>query len=100
MPLSTVLLTRLTTLSLLSAVLITTGLSPGARRVQAEGVSPATPSISLTVSTGTGGYSLAANGSGFAPDSTITLAVDGSSGPSCKADATCSFSSCAFTPPT
>jgi hypothetical protein len=113
MPLSTVLLARLSTLSLLSALLVT-GVSPGAQRVLANGshatslyahaISPAlihtvNPAISLTASAGPAGYHMAVSGSGFAPNSTITLAVDGSRGQSCNADATGSFSACAYAVP-
>ena len=98
MPLSTVQLARLTTLSLLSALFVTE-LSPGAQRAHADGVSAANPAISLTLSPGLVGYGIAVSGIGFAPNSTITVAVDGSSGTSCKADATGSFSACAYTPP-
>src|SRR5919201_5268955 len=98
MPLSTVLLARVTTLSLLSALLVA-GLSPGPQRARAESVSLANPAISLTLSPGLVGYRIAVSGSGFAANSTITLAVDGSGGTYCKADATGSFSACAYTPP-
>src|SRR5947209_9868901 len=99
MSLSTVQLARLTTLSLLCALLVA-GLSPGAQRVHAQSLSAANPAISLTASAGLRGYHIAVSGSGFALNSTITLAVDGSSGTSCTADATGSFSSCAYTVPT
>ena len=98
MPLSTVLLARLSTLSLLSALLVT-GLSPGAQRVQAQSLPAANPAISLTATAGLGRYSVAVSGSGFAPNSTITLAADGSGGTSCQADATGSFSACAYAAP-
>src|SRR5437868_6713471 len=113
MPLSTVLLARLSTLLLLSALLVT-GVSPGAQSVLANGshatslyahiISPAltntvNPAISLTASAGPTGYRNAVSGSGFAPNSTITLAVDGSGGQSCTADATGSFSACAYAVP-
>jgi hypothetical protein len=113
MPLSTVLLARLSILSLLSALLVT-GASPAAQSVLANGshvtslnahaTSPAlintvNPAISLTATAGPKGYRLAVSGSGFAPNSTITVAVDGSGGQSCTADATGSFSACAYAVP-
>jgi flagellar basal body rod protein FlgG len=98
MPLSTVQLARLTTLSLLSALLVA-GLSPGAQHVQAQSLSAANPAISLTAIAGLRGYRVVVSGRGFALNSTITLAVDGSSGQACTADATGSFSSCAYTVP-
>jgi hypothetical protein len=98
MPLSTVQLARLTTLSLLCALLVA-GLSPGAQHVQAQTLSAANPAISLTATAGLRSYRVVVSGRGFALNSTITLAVDGSSGASCTADATGSFSSCAYTVP-
>jgi hypothetical protein len=104
MPLSTVVLARLTTLSLVSALLVA-GLSPGAQRARAQNLAAAqslaeaNPAISLTASVGSGAYRIAVSGRGFAPNSTITVAVDGSGGTYCKADATGSFSSCAYTVP-
>src|SRR5919199_1775998 len=106
MPPSNVLLTRLSTLSLLFA-LFGMGLSPGAAAAQANS-SPATvlyaqaanPSISLTPRLSAEGPRLAVRGRGFAPNSTITLRIDGSPvSTSCKADGSGSFSSCVFTPP-
>jgi hypothetical protein len=107
MPLSTVPLARLSTLSLLSALLIA-GLSPGLRRVHAQSVAAtnpassltaANPAISLTAIAGSRGYRVVVSGRGFALNSTITVAADGSSDTSCQADATGSFSSCAYTVP-
>src|SRR5205823_735934 len=106
MPPSNVLLTRLSKLSLLCA-LFGMVLSPGALGVYAYSSSAtgvqaqaANPSISLTPGLGSEGYRIAVRGRGFAPNSTITVRVDGSPvSTSCKADASGSFSSCVFTPP-
>src|SRR5947209_8589407 len=58
------------------------------------------PAISLTPSAGAGGSSIAVSGRGFVPHGTITLRVDGSPvSTSCTADASGSFSPCAFTVP-
>ena len=58
------------------------------------------PAISLTPRPGSEGYRVAVRGSGFAPNSTITVAVDGSPvSADCTANASGSFNSCAFTPP-
>src|SRR5438067_12198103 len=55
------------------------------------------PAISLTPSAGPGGSSIAVSGRGFVAHGTITLSVDGSPvATDCKADASGSFSHCAF----
>ncbi|HKC76302.1 MAG TPA: hypothetical protein VKF37_19185, partial [Chloroflexota bacterium] len=84
MPPSNALLTRLFKLSLLCA-LLAMGLSPGALGVQAYNsqamglhAQATNPDISLTPRPANGGYRVAVSGSGFAPQSTVTLAVDGS----------------------
>src|SRR5919205_2042165 len=105
MPPSNVLFARLSKLSLLCALLVM-GLTPSALgyayNTQAIGLQAqaANPAISLTPRSGPKGYRVGVSGSGFAPKSTITLAVDGSPvSANCTANASGTFSNCAFTPP-
>src|SRR2546423_986576 len=106
MPPFTVLFARLSTLSLLSALLVM-GLSPGAPGVQAYGsratglhAQATNPAISLTGSAGPEGYSVAVSGSGFAPNRAITLLFDGSTvSTSCSTKGDGSFRYCTFTVP-
>src|SRR5437764_9774743 len=105
MPPSNVLLARLSKLSLLCALLVM-GLTPSAMGVYASNsqaiglqAQAANPDISLTPRLGSEGYRVAVRGSGFAPNSTVTLAVDGSAVSTCTANGSGSFSGCAFTPP-
>src|ERR671937_3092031 len=106
MPPSNVLLARLSTLSLLFA-LFGMGLSPAAVGAQTSSslatglyAQAANPSISLTPRLGSEGPRIVVRGRGFAPNSTITLRVDGTPvSASCKADAGGNFSSCGFTVP-